>query len=144
MIAALLLAAPAWKHLSTATGDLSVPNKGTEQTSATVFDIDGDGVNDFVITERTAAASVVSYRRTGNGWQRYGIEAAPLHIEAGSTFADIDADGDLDFVAGGDWKFNEIWWWENPNPNYDPGTSPKRHIIKNTGGAKHHDECSHA
>jgi hypothetical protein len=139
-MAALLSAAPAWKHLSTATGDLPVPNGGTEQTSATVFDIDGDGVNDFVITERTTAPSVVWYRRTGNGWQRYVIEAAPLHIEAGSTFADIDTDGDLDFIAGGDWKSNEIWWWENPKPNYAPGTPWKRHIIKNTGGAKHHDE----
>ncbi|MFN7994533.1 MAG: VCBS repeat-containing protein [Bryobacteraceae bacterium] len=141
--AALLAAAgsqPVWKHLSTANGDLPVPNKGTEETSATVFDVDGDGVNDFVITERTAAPAVVWYRRTAHGWQKYVMEAGPLHIEAGSTFADIDGDGDLDFVAGGDWKSNEIWWWENPKPNYSPNTPWKRHIIKNTGGAKHHDE----
>jgi hypothetical protein len=35
-----------WKHLSTKHGDLPAPNAGTEQTSATVFDIDKDGVND--------------------------------------------------------------------------------------------------
>jgi hypothetical protein len=104
-----------------------------------VFDIDRDGVNDFVITERTAAPAVVWYRRGPQGWSRYVIEAGPLHIEAGSTFADIDGDGDLDFVAGGDYKSNEVWWWENPYPNYDPNVPWKRHVIKNTGGAKHHD-----
>ena len=71
-----------WKHLSTKTGDLAPPNAGTEQTSATVFDIDKDGVNDFVITERTAAPSVVWYRRGPNGWTRYVIEAEPLHTRA--------------------------------------------------------------
>ena len=128
-----------WKHLSTRTGDLLPPNRGTEQTSATVFDIDKDGINDFVITERTAAPAVVWYRRTSRGWDRYTVEAGPLHIEAGATFADIDGDGDLDFVAGGDYKSNEVWWWENPYPKYEPAVPWKRHVIKNTGGAKHHD-----
>ena len=130
-----------WKHLSTATGDLPLPNSGTEQTSATVFDIDKDGINDFVITERTAAPAVVWYRRGPHGWTRYIIEAGPLHIEAGSTFADIDGDGDLDFVAGGDWKSNQVWWWENPYPHYDPKVPWKRHIIKHSMGAKHHDQA---
>ncbi len=128
-----------WKHLSTKTGELAPPNTGTEQTSATVFDIDKDGVNDFVITERTTAPSVVWYRRGANGWTRYVIEAEPLHIEAGTTFADVDGDGDLDLVAGGDYKSNEVWWWENPYPNYDPNVPWKRHVIKNSMGAKHHD-----
>jgi hypothetical protein len=128
-----------WKHLSTATGDLALPNSGTEQTSATVFDIDRDGVNDFVITERTAAPSIVWYRRGEQGWTRYIIEAGPLHIEAGTTFADIDGDGDLDLVAGGDYKSNEVWWWENPYPKYDPAVAWKRHTIKNSMGTQHHD-----
>src|ERR1700730_16079583 len=128
-----------WKHLSTKGGDLPAPNSGTEQTSATVFDIDKDGINDFVITERTAAPAVVWYRRGPQGWSRYVIEAGPLHIEAGATFADVDGDGDLDFVAGGDYKSNEVWWWENPYPNYDPNVPWKRHVIKDTGAAKHHD-----
>ncbi len=93
-----------WKHLSTKTGDLEPPNSGKEQTSATVFDINKDGINDFVITERTAAPSVVAYIRNKTGWTRYVVEAEPLHIEAGATFYDVDGDGNLDFLAGGDWK----------------------------------------
>ena len=63
LMAVAAAAVPGWKHLSTRNGDLPAPNTGTQQTSATVFDIDKDGVNDFVITERTAAPSVLWYRR---------------------------------------------------------------------------------
>jgi FG-GAP-like repeat len=145
--ALLLVAAPPapeykWKHLSTATGDLPTPNRGTEQTSATVADFDRDGVNDFVITERTAADSVVLFRRSRDGWSRYVIEPQPLHIEAGSIAADVDGDGDLDFIAAGDWQSNQIWWWENPYPNLDPAQPWKRHLIKNSGKAKHHDQIA--
>src|SRR5271157_1836364 len=84
-----------WRHLSTQNGDLPVPNQGTEQTSSIVLDIDKDGTNDFVITERTKAPSVVWYRRGPTGWSRYVIEDKPLHIEAGSCFMDVDGDGAL-------------------------------------------------
>ena len=134
--------AVSWKHLSTASGDLPVPNAGTQQTSATVFDIDKDGVNDFVITERTAVPSVVWYRRTGDGWNRYVIEDEPLKPEAGATFGDVDGDGDRDFVAGADGggrMGNEVWWWQNPCPDFAPGTPWKRHTLKRSGGRKHHD-----
>src|SRR5690242_19816303 len=107
--AILLWAAPPaaefrWQHLSSASGDLPTPNRGTEQTSATVADFDRDGINDFVITERTAADSVVLFRRGKNGWSRYVIETQPLHIEAGTAAIDVDGDGDLDFIAAGDWQ----------------------------------------
>ncbi len=128
-----------WQHLSTANKDLEPPNTGTQQTSATVLDIDGDGINDFVISERTAAPAMVWYRRQSKGWKRYLVEGGPLPIEAGTTFADVDGDGDLDLVAGGDYRTNEVWWWENPSPRFDPAVSWRRHLIKNTGGTQHHD-----
>lgn len=128
-----------WKHLSTADGDLPVPNSGTQQTSSAVFDVDKDGVNDFVITERTQAPAVVWYRRGADGWTKYTVESGPLHIEAGSDFYDVDGDGDLDFVAGGDWMENRVWWWENPFPDYKEEVPWKRHEIKNSGQTKHHD-----
>jgi hypothetical protein len=129
----------AWRHLSSKNGDIPPPGGGKEQTSATVMDIDNDSIGDFVITERTERPSVICYRRVTNGWQRYVIDAEPRHIEAGATFNDIDGDGDLDFVAGGDYKSNEVWWWENPYPNLSPDIPWKRHLIKNSGAPKHHD-----
>ncbi len=129
-----------WQHLSTKNKDLALPNQGTEETSVVVCDIDQDGLNDFVISERTIGPSVVWYRRTNNGWNRYVIDTSHLHIEAGSDYFDIDGDGDPDIVMGGDFASNAIWWWENPYPNFDPNTAWKRHTIKHSGETKHHDQ----
>ena len=142
-VTALLLAAQPggvrWRHLSSKNGDLPAPNPGKQQTSCTVFDIDKDGVNDFVITERTEAPGVVWYRRNPKGWTKYVLESQPIHLEAGSWAADIDGDGDLDFLAGGDHKLNQVLWWENPAPDFNPEVPWKRHVIKDGGGVKHHD-----
>jgi hypothetical protein len=133
-------AKPGWQHLSTVTGELSAPNMGTQQTALLVADLDKDGINDFVITERTSAPSVVWYRKSGKTWNRFVIDASPLRIEAGSAYCDIDGDGDLDIVFGGDGGSNGVWWWENPYPEYSQDKSWKRYTIKNSGANKHHDQ----
>ncbi len=127
-----------WKHLSSATGDLPVPNHGTEQTSLTVADFGHDGHPGFVVTERTAADSVVLYRFVDGAWKHSVIEPQPMHIEAGGVAMDVDGDGNLDFIAAGDYKSNEIWWWRNPYPHMDQ--SWKRYTIKRSGHNKHHDQ----
>mgnify|MGYP001430102558 CR=1 FL=1 len=53
---------------------------------------------------------------------------------------DIDKDGDLDSVFGGEYNSNQIWWWENPYPDYDPVIPWVRHTIKKSGLGKHHDQ----
>ncbi|UCF44042.1 MAG: VCBS repeat-containing protein [Planctomycetota bacterium] len=129
-----------WKHLSSDKGDLAAPNPGDQQSSACVFDVDADGVNDFIIAERTKAPSVVWYRRRPDGWSRYVLDDKALTIEAGSAYHDIDGDGDLDVVFGGDYQSNKVWWCENPRPNYELRTPWKRYEIKNFGAKKHHDQ----
>ncbi|MBI1941334.1 MAG: VCBS repeat-containing protein [Acidobacteria bacterium] len=129
-----------WQHLTSKQGDLEAPNSGNQQTASLVLDIDGDGRNDFVIAERTAAPAVVWYRRSKDGWTKHVVEAGPLHIEAGGAFADIDGDGDLDIVFGGDASSSQVWWWENPYPQYEPNTPWTRREIKNSGPTKHHDQ----
>jgi hypothetical protein len=127
-----------WKHLSTATGEIPLCNRGTEQTSLTVGDFGHDGHPGFVVTERTSANSVVLYRRIGDTWRCSVIEPQPMHIEAGGVAMDVDGDGNLDFIAAGDYRSNEIWWWRNPYPHMDQPW--KRYGIKNSGANKHHDQ----
>jgi hypothetical protein len=130
-----------WKHLSSSTGGLPVPGTSTEQTGALIADLDKDGTNDFVISFRKVAPALVWYRRTGSGWERYVLDPTFLTVEAGGAVYDIDGDGDPDIVFGGDWQSNEVWWWENPYPNFDPGIPWKRHLIKKGGATQHHDQA---
>ena len=129
-----------WVHLSSKTGDIEVPNNGSEQTSAAVADFNNDGINDFCISERQQAPSMVVYVCNDKGWTKYPVEAGKLHIEAGTTACDVDGDGDMDIIAGGDWQNNEVWWWENPYPEFDKNTPWKRYLIRQSGGNKTHDQ----
>lgn len=132
--------APDWLHLSTTYGDLPSPSSSSQQVLSLIADIDNDGVNDFVIgTRRGGGPALVWYRREAAGWTRHVIENDSLQLEAGGAYHDIDGDGDQDVVAGANAQGNEIWWWENPYPNYSSGADWTRRLIKNSGAAKHHD-----
>ncbi|MGB2807578.1 MAG: family 16 glycoside hydrolase, partial [Sedimentisphaerales bacterium] len=128
-----------WTRKSSTTGDLPAPSDGKQQTCCLILDIDRDGIDDFVIGERTRTPSVVWYKYNGKGWDKFVIDNTQLNPEAGGDFFDIDKDGDLDIALGQDYSGNAIWWWENPYPNFKkPWT---RRFIKNSGARKHHDQA---
>ncbi len=132
--------AVAWKRVSSTTGDLPVPNGGDQQTCCVVFDIDGDGADDFVVGERTKAPSVVWYGLSKAGWKKHTIDASKLKPEAGGVACDVDRDGDPDLILGQDSSGSSIWWWENPRPKLDGAW--KRREIKNSGARQHHDQTA--
>jgi len=134
------ITSPNWIHLSSKTGDLPVPGRSNQQSTSLILDVDRDGVSDFVIASRKMGPAVVWYRRDSSGWTKYLIDGDVLPIEAGGAYHDIDQDGDLDLVFGGDSESNEVWWWENPYPNYDREVPWKRRQIKNSGARQHHDQ----
>ena len=129
-----------WVHISSKTGALEIPNIGKQQTSAAVADFDNDGINDFCISERTTAPGLVWYRKTSSGWKRYVVEDAICFIEAGTITFDVDIDGDMDIIAGGESKTNQVWWWENPCPDFEKTSSWNRYQIRNSGRNKIHDQ----
>lgn len=138
------MADPPWVHLSSAAGDLPTPALSDNQTSCVAGDIDGDGRADFVITGRNERNSAIWMQNTGRihepqrGWRQYVIDPGPRNLEAGGALFDVDGDGHLDLVVGGDNTTNEVWWWENPYPNYAQAQW-KRHLIKDSGKNQHHD-----
>jgi sugar phosphate isomerase/epimerase len=130
-----------WQRKSSAAGDLPVPGTSREQTGDVVARLDPDSpATDFVISARVTGPALVWYRRKVDGWDRYVIEKDSLTIEAGGAAADIDGDGDVDLVFGDDWQGGNLYWWENPYPDFDPAVPWKRHLIKQGGAHQHHDQ----
>ncbi len=136
--ASAAIAGTAWSRKSSVTGEIPVPNVGNQQTCCIVADLDRDGIQDFVIGERTKTPSIVWYKFNGRKWEKYVIDNTRINPEAGGVCFDVDADGDQDVVFGQDGSGSDIWWWENPCPDLsNPWT---RRMIKHGGSRKHHDQ----
>ena len=132
--------ATTWDLQTTYAGDIPVTNAtGYQQTACIIADLDGDGVDDFVIGERTEAPSMVAYFWRETGWESEVIDSSQQRVEAGGAAADVDNDGDLDIILGGDSASNKLWWWENPgSPPYTSDWT--RRYIKNDGQRHQHDQ----
>ncbi len=126
-----------WEHLSSTDEQIPAPDVG-RQVATLILDVDGDGVNDFMVA---SYEKIAWFRRSADGWKRYAVEngAQGVRIEAGGDSHDLDGDGDLDILMGAQSKAGEIWWWENPSPDFSIEKPWRRHEVITVGGT-HHDQ----
>jgi len=129
-----------WRQVSNRSGAFAKADVG-EQSSALIADIDRDGRGDFIVAGWSPETSMVWFRSTTAGPERYLIDNRQSHIEAGGAAFDIDRDGDPDILQGGSWNTNEVWWWENPHPVHVQARPWARHRIKDWGRHQHHDQA---
>ncbi|MEM9038036.1 MAG: FG-GAP-like repeat-containing protein, partial [Actinomycetota bacterium] len=128
-----------WSRISSETGEIPEPPDRDHQTVGAVFDVDGDGIDDFVLGGRRGEGPALLWFTIDAGeWVVRTIEPDELRLEAGGTSADIDGDGDLDFVVGEDSQGDSLYWWENPAPNFEQRWT--RRVVKSGGGNQHHDQ----
>jgi len=120
-----------WRRLSSASDQLPVPGNGKVQTAIAVGDFDKNRTNDFVLGFADAAPALVLISK-GASWTSTSVELEGLPIAPGGIAVDVDRDDDLDLIFGT--SRGEIYWWENPYPDFDPTKSWARHVIKNAEG----------
>lgn len=101
-----------------------------------VGDINNDGFNDVVIAPRNGKLVWFENNGTKEGWEKHLIDEIE-NLEAGGVLYDLTGNGYLDLIIGGDYKSDELSWWENPGPGQ--GRWKKRLIYK-TGATQFHDQ----
>ena len=85
------------------------------------------------------AALALIFMITGANYIATG-QISWVHISSKTVAFDIDYDGDQDIITGGEGKINQVWWWENPYPDFEKEGGWNRYLIRNTGGKKTRDQ----
>ena len=80
---AALAQSPDWKHLSTEGGGIALPGQSQQQTASMIVDLNGDGIDDYVVGFRQVAPALAGYVRTAKGWDKWVLDPEFLTVEAG-------------------------------------------------------------
>jgi hypothetical protein len=120
-------------------GELVNPEggKGAMNLLCLTGDILGNGRRDIVIAPRYGKMVWYENVKDGEEWEEHLIDPDVSAIEAGGVLYDLTGSGTLDLIAGGDYKNDEIYWWENPGNRNDVW---KRRTIAKTGFTQFHDQ----
>lgn len=109
-----------------------------ERVLLVVGDVDGDGEEEVVFAGRIGEQGLWWLDRDKGGqWQPHLIDDTYPSLEAGGALFDIDGDGRLDFLGGGDYKSDQIMWWQQP---HDPAAPWTRHHVLRMPQTQSHDQ----
>ncbi|MEM2940034.1 MAG: VCBS repeat-containing protein [Thermoproteota archaeon] len=104
-------------------------------TFSAVGDINGDGFLDIVIGGRKGRMVWLENPGVDGSWTQHFIDEVEM-LECGGSIYDLNGDGLPDLVCGGDWRSDEVWWWENPGR---PGAKWVKRLVAKTGHTQFHD-----
>lgn len=108
---------------------------GEMNTFSTVGDINGDGMLDIALSGRNGRMVWLENRGPGRKWEQHLVDEVDK-MECGGSLYDLTGSGNLDIINGGDWRSDEIYWWENPGY---AGPKWKRRLIAKTSSGQFHD-----
>ncbi len=109
---------------------------GGMNTLFNIADLNGDDRMDVFTSGRSGQMAWFENRSDGT-WERHIVDNV-ANQECGGLAYDLDGDGRLDIINGGDWRSDELAWWRNPG---SAGGLWQRHLIVKTGAGQFHDEA---